>query len=907
MANPIEDLLNKELFNPNSYFVFPTQTALELWADRIISINNIKAVAMERFIAWDKFKSESIRSAHQNKQSVPSVMRTIFAASLIKENQDKPFLKYIINQEYKESSGAFTQWIASILPGLNLWKIYYDKNKTLQDSEDSDLLEIYNKYKNFLDSNNLFDPAWEVPPFKKDQNHYFIFYPEILSDYIEYKNLLESSEDITIIHLDQNNFEQPKGYLYNNTRTELKQIASYLKTLHDTHIIEWDKIAISVPDLENYSQYIDRELTINEIPHVIKYSLPLTKSKGGNLFSNIYDCYSKEFNYSSVNTLLNNFNFPWKSKDVILQLLKFGQLNHCICNFTNDNKKVDIWNESFKNFPQEELAKTFYEKLKTHITRLVTATSFSKIREYYFSFKEEFFNMEECNPHVDKIISRCLTELASLIDLEKDFPQCKVESPFSFFNTYLSTVSYLEQTQKTGVQVLPYKTACCAPFDCHIILDSGAQSLSVVYKELSFLREDKRKFLLNKEDPNVTEFFIQLYKMNSLKKDAYFTASIQTLTGYAQLSSYLQEEDLSKENLSDTYKNEKNFYLNNEPFPKEIALLQKDSFLHWVQNQNNSTTDSKVLLQEIKKNININQLTYSESQLKTFTECPRKWLYERLLKIKQDDDVAVLADKYTQGNICHKIFELLFNYLKTNNITIRINQETNEIDSSILDKLKDFIEQSIISESKYYITKELLLTAKETIYSDLKNSLLFFFKKFTDCKVISTEEELKCNTPISLTGRSDCLLQDIATGEYILVDFKSTKSGFPDTNKKYTSEDPDCIPDFQIPLYVHLYKNCANPKEIENACYYSIAEQDFSYMFGKELYQKIKNPHSKFKEITKEEFDLTIKKVLEETLKIDKKIKDLDLSLSEKQEYSKCTKCNFINICRRIFTVRGQK
>ena len=95
MKNLIEELLLKEIKNLNSIFVFPTQTAAELWADRITLISSVKAVAMDRFIAWDRFKGENIRSTHQDKTSIPSALRTIFATNLIGENSKSPFLKYI--------------------------------------------------------------------------------------------------------------------------------------------------------------------------------------------------------------------------------------------------------------------------------------------------------------------------------------------------------------------------------------------------------------------------------------------------------------------------------------------------------------------------------------------------------------------------------------------------------------------------------------------------------------------------------------------------------------------------------------------------------------------------------------------------------------------------------------------
>ena len=81
--------------------------------------------------------------------------------------------------------------------------VKYLVDKSLEvfiDDEDKDLQEIYTRYSAFLNKYGLFDPAWERPPFKKNGNHYFLFFPEILSDWEEYKPILESASDfITVI------------------------------------------------------------------------------------------------------------------------------------------------------------------------------------------------------------------------------------------------------------------------------------------------------------------------------------------------------------------------------------------------------------------------------------------------------------------------------------------------------------------------------------------------------------------------------------------------------------------------------------------------------------------------------------------------------------------------------------
>ena len=161
----IKNCISENIKKQNAVFVFPTQICATMWCDKSLEFSGVTAVALERFIAWDDFKGSSIRSRQQNKNAVPAAMRSIFAENLIKKNSESPFFKNIIPQEFAKSAGRFSGWIAAVLPSLAMWKKTFDSKKVSGDDEDFDFLELYRRYKDFLDGNNLFDPAWETPPF----------------------------------------------------------------------------------------------------------------------------------------------------------------------------------------------------------------------------------------------------------------------------------------------------------------------------------------------------------------------------------------------------------------------------------------------------------------------------------------------------------------------------------------------------------------------------------------------------------------------------------------------------------------------------------------------------------------------------------------------------------------------
>jgi len=931
MKNQIEEILLNQIKNPKNIFVFPTQTAADLWADRIITISDVTAVAMDRFLAWDTFKGQSIRSQHQDKTSIPSAMRKIFADQIITENATEPFFKNLIVPEFAKNSVGFTNWIASLLPSLSNWKRYFEKSGDQPDDQDSDLLELYKRYSQFLDSFNFFDPAWETPPFEADGNHYFIFYPEILSDYFEYEKILKESDDITIINLEISEENKSEVKLFNNSRIELKNVTSLVRQLHDNpeNPIPWADIAISVPNMETYGAYLDRELSLYEIPHLMRNATPLSSTGAGSLFDQIKQCAASNFSYDSIKTLLLNNELPWASKKSIDQLLEFGQINHCICSFEYGGQNIDVWEKSLKTLQNlgEERVSTFYHSLKNSINKLTNAKSFAEIRDFYFEFRNKMFDMTLCSQKSDLILSRCITELGELLDLERDFlnnensenPKITLSSPYNFFTSYISEINYLEQTDELGVQILPYKLSATAPFGCQIIVNSSQASLSVIYQQLTFLREDKRKRILGRDDPNVTEQFIQLYAMNSYSAPAYFTAAVKTFDGYAQTASYLIEKDLSKEKDKKIlygdylYDLEKDWILknNSEKFPEKITEIQSKGMNSWIFSQNfeNNLEKSQIATDTLVDRISKHKINFSKTQLDVFNSCPRQWIFEKVLYLQEEDNVAVLMDKFQMGNLYHKVFEIYCQNLKhhkPNPLPIHTTEE------GLSDEYKAILEKSVTdaieSPENAYLTKQLLYTTKTALDKVIANAIQKFSTTFEGCTVLDNEGAFEYENPeknYKCNGRIDCLLKDPASGETILIDFKSSQYSIPSNLFAKPDDEEAPLPDFQMPMYIYLMRNSTPPIQIDNACFYDVSKGSCHYVFGDELSQRLNMKEEYMIEPTS--FEPTINTLISTMDSISERISNNDFSIDTKvQTFTHCAGCAYNTICRKTFNV-GKK
>lgn len=907
--NSIKKTIEANIGQINNVFVFPTQTAADLWADQTIKNTKIKAVAMERFLAWDTFKGSSIKSHQKGKTSIPSTMRQIFAAQLISINAQEPFLESLIPAEFAKTASGFVNWISGLLPSLSIWKKYFDNLKKEPDAEDRDLLKLYEKYSEFLNKYNLFDPAWERPPFIPDQNHYFIFFPEILSDYAEYKDLLEQSkEDITLIHLPEENNYSPSVQFYQNSRTEIRSLALQLHKIHEEKNISWDEIAISVPNMESYGPYLDRELEIYEIPHVMRYAKPLSSSGAGNLFSLIQECASSNYSFENIKDLLLISELPWKEPKLSMALIQFGQDNNCICSFTNQGNRVDVWEKSFQNRPGTSInVINYYRSLKEIIGRITSAESFDKIRSLYFEFRNKFFNMDECPETTDKLISRCISELGALIDLEQSFPDCKVSNPYSFFVNQLGNTNYLEQTSERGIQVLPYRTGATAPFACHLIVDSSQASLSVIYKELSFLREDKRAKLLKREDSNVSEFFIQLYAMNSMESEIIFTCAQKTFSGYAQPSSYLNLLDYSNKEKEpeflnhDVYLDEKAYYKQESSGFSKITETERKGFEFWKECQRLDFSESETTkdyvsnsIKEVRQKGECFRISYSH--LKNFCECNRKWLLKNIARLETRVNEAELMDGYEMGSLYHIILQNYCDLLHDNKKILYVeNEELTEeynnylktaVDAALNNKYasgKDLRER----DKNSYIATELLSTTRDAIFNTIKNTVIEFSKKFIGYTVYKTEAHYEYQIPetnILCEGYIDCLLQNPSDGDFALIDYKSSKYSIPAKSMYIEDIGPDEYPNFQMPIYLYLLKNQETPLAVEECYFFSIKDQ------------------------VAVEFDISrlppVEDKLEEAIQNFANYLQFDRFFENpEKDFSTCNSCDYRAVCRKVFNV----
>ncbi len=874
----LEQLILSHLDTPNVIFVFPTQISARQWAEHILEIlpDGSGTVAMDRFLAWDSFKGESIKSSKEHLISIPSVLRQMFAASFIGKNasSEPPLFSYLIPEEYRTSAGNFTAWIAALLPQLHYWAEHRLINGQLPsdaDSEDTDLFTLYTAYSLFLDEHSLFDPAWEKPPFiSRNGEHYFVLYPDALSDFDDYRALLtdeETRKTVTLVYRCDLEDDPADGgekqqtvFSYTNSRTELRLLALQLRKAHYEDGIAWHQMAVSIADTDTYGPYLTRELELYDIPYQYRVGKPLASRGAGLLFSQLQECVEQKFSYETVKNLLTNPALPWKAPEAVEQLIAFGQKNCCICAWERNGKTVDPWKDAFKDAAGAELevrAKALYDKLKSLSENLVRSTTFADIKKHYFAFREELFDTEKFSEDDDRVLGRCISELANLMEVEAEYPDVSLPAAYSFFCKVLKDTVYVPQAQeKRGVHIYEYKAAAAAPFCRHFILDASQSSLQVTFNRLLFLRSEKRD-RMNIAETDASREYIAMYAQNSTLP-AVFSCSEKTFGSYSipHSSFAVHGDDLPKDQRKKLLDHEQEIWNAQDPYLCEKAwfknesgentsdthfnatMLQTRGFNNWAAQQSGTPETSDTpqnsgwTAETIRNRFTSDgYLNISQSAVADYRKCPRLWFFSRVVKLQEQTLSASLMEDTFKGTELHSMLENFFNSFG-NNVLLPWDDTTNDTYTGYLNAAMDKTYEKLAAETRTSpLTKELVKSQREGNRDILKDAITAILKTYAGYTVYATEKYLSYNrttesdspVPYRIGGYIDLILLNPDLTGVVLIDYKS--NSIPTIVSTKINPDTGELKTIQFAIYKLLFdqnSNPENPLTVEKCSYVSI-------------------------------------------------------------------------------------
>ena len=901
----------------------------------------MSAVPLERFVSWDKFKGQYVSANQADKNVIPSLLRKIFVRNLIQRNAKELFFKKIINPEFADTAASFTDWISKILPSLKLWHDLRAKaSDQPTDEEDQDFETLYNEYNRFLQENNFFEPAWTIPDFSATQNKVLIIYPETLEDFADYIEVFDDCPAITLVTMPQEEQPHPACIKYSDSRKELRMTILAIRKLVADGKAQWSDITLNVPDLETYRPYLERELTSYCVPFVIRAGFPLTSNCAGIIFQEILACYTSDFSYDSVRTLLLDNYIPWKTEydEVKEHLIREGQRMRCICSYQDENgKTVDIWKEALSKINHDEREFTFYDQLKKDISAICKSNTFAAIHIAWMAFKTRWLESSNFSEDADKIISRCITELNTLISIEKLYCEpldLHVDCPYEFFINELNKKTYTPQNSATGISVYPYKLAAAAAYKYQFVIDASQNNLELPFKRLSFLNAGKRSLLkLTDEDKrfNASKAFIRLYAKSCDGSMPMFSCAEETFAGFAIAHTYLKpaanpyEQELEE---SDFIQKEKKWFLEGPSTATNISKGQQEQFFYWDsfnKDRNQKNTEYKIpasLQKKIEDFLILNRnkhnpdkenakITLSQSDMKKFFPCPRNWIFSTVLALKGDSLSTSLIGRYDMGNIHHKVLELYGKHLMNNNLVLPRVDENDRLENQeeLYELLAGFAKEAINNPEEDYskspLTVQMLESQIPAIVKTIITFLQNFCNKFAGYKVKGVEKWYGSSSPDrswNYTGKIDCILtagsDNPGSMGWTIIDYKNTVSAMPKQFETKVAEN-GILQDFQIPMYITLIRENEKVQEIDLAAFYAI---NFGTTSSKNLV--VIDEANKNKKL--EDYKPTMQAFEQYAAQFTECVQNAQYPLEQVDTFENCSECEYKSICRFNYTIAGR-
>jgi len=316
-------------------------------------------------------------------------------------------------------------------------------------------------------------------------------------------------------------------------------------------------------------------------------------------------------------------------------------------------------------------------------------------------------------------------------------------------------------------------------------------SLGAIFKRMSFLSETKRA-ALNIEDIDPTNYYMTLYRISS-GKECVFSVAEKTFTGYAFAHGFLKESKAELFEDTHTYKN--------------IA----DGFDKWNKCVNKISEDSKAAnLSELIRNKLFDEKSgryrISQSAMSTFFACPRLWLFKYILNTAPLNNETELVDDFTDGIINHNALEIYCNKLKE--LSLPVKTEENGLAPEYEKLLSESVDEALDKYETSNIARDLIKIKRKKYYDALKTAVIEFSRWFCDYEIAETEQQYWFapeGKNYILNGRVDCVLKNTQTGEYTLVDYKTSSNSVPGAESLlHDPETSETLPDFQMPMYIEL-------------------------------------------------------------------------------------------------------
>ena len=299
----IKDIIKKYAKNMDCIYVFPNSISQRMTIQKALNLIELPTIPSENFITWQSFLTTHIQTKKNNVMEANAIIKLLFAKYEIAKHikslkTEKPYFNSLLPITTDDAISSFDVWLSSILVDLKYVLQFEDENK---DAMLSELQYLAKDYMQFLEDNNLFESGFiEYEFLIEDNKKYIIIYPELIDNFTEYYSLLRKNPSIEYIHVPAYFNTQHELMEFENTRLEIKHIASQIEELLLKKEVDISDVALCVVDIEEIEPYIRAEFGIRGIPLDFYIQKPYTKTSLGTFFRIIKEVRESRYSFEAI-------------------------------------------------------------------------------------------------------------------------------------------------------------------------------------------------------------------------------------------------------------------------------------------------------------------------------------------------------------------------------------------------------------------------------------------------------------------------------------------------------------------------------------------------------------------------------------------------------------------------------
>lgn len=769
--------------------VFPTQLSADSWEEWAIFHSKFKAVAAERFLPWDVFAERILngKSFSPAKRTKLKFLQILFCASLIEENKNAPIFTKIIPLRLRETSASLAVSLSKTLSKVG--ELFAYNSLYLEDSpegEARDYFVLHKKYEQFLEEISFHEDDTNV----KDDGKFVVFFPEANANFYFYKEKIASSPHFRTVSAEP--AEDAKVYEFTDSFSELRFLMLRIRDKATGGEAAFNEMAISVKDVNLFRPYLERFASEYEVPLIFRCAAPLLSEAP--FFALASACYTSDFSFRSVRDILLSEQIAYRAEfsELRKRVVFYGVKFRCL---------TGMWKEAFrKEGKTEELE--FFRVFESDIKILSRASSFSALLASYFIFKEHFL----LDGREESAFAREIDILATLSRLEALYFKGKIKNPFEIFLAILRSSLYQKREERGGVSVFDYETAAAFKCKFHFVIAASQRNLSVKCEYFDFLPKNALvAFHLDEGDEEREARFISMYDMCG-ENQVSFSYAINSFEGFALPHSALcikkmDEKEESRLSASDFVEKEKDA-LKGEKTPAILCEWQKASLLKVEEKSLFSPSTVKLASVSAASSLTKwagDSFCFTQSDMKNFFPCPRKWLFSNVFFLTYDLDIPKILFPYEIGSFFHTVMEILLRPYKEKRLLISSVTEGNEEEIKL--RVKESV-MSVLEQVKgklpplaFSVLEKSSLSSERIIFDFVK----VLFNEFSGKMVKALEAALhKDFDKWKLYGKIDAIFED--EEKLFIVDYKT--SSLPKMEDAKSKEG--VLKDFQLALYTYL-------------------------------------------------------------------------------------------------------